>query len=132
MSGSFADSNILLYLPDEDRTKAEVAERVLERGLTISVQVLNEIAVVMLRKWGRSWAEIEAFLADVRAAVVVRAVDEDTHDLGLAIAREHRFHIYDSMIVAAALLADCDTLYSEDLHPGLIVRKKLTIVNPFA
>ena len=132
MSGSFADSNVLLYVPDDDIAKATIATQILAGGLTISVQVLNEIAVVMLRKWRRDWAEIDAFLSDIRGATLVRPVDEDTHDLGLAIAKEHRLHIYDSMIVAAALLANCDTLYSEDMHAGLVVRGRLTIVNPFA
>ena len=132
MSGSFADSNVLLYVPDDDIAKATIATQILAGGLTISVQVLNEIAVVMLRKWRRDWAEIDAFLSDIRGATLVRPVDDDTYDLGLAIAKEHRLHIYDSMIVAAALLANCDTLYSEDMHAGLVVRGRLTIVNPFA
>ena len=49
-----------------------------------------------------------------------------------SFADSNRLHIYDSMIVAAALLANCDTLYSEDMHPGLVIRGRLTIVNPFA
>jgi predicted nucleic acid-binding protein len=36
------------------------------------------------------------------------------------------------MIVAAALLAGCDTLYTEDMHPGLVIENRLRIVNPFA
>jgi predicted nucleic acid-binding protein len=35
------------------------------------------------------------------------------------------------MIAAAALLADCDTLYSEDMHDGLLVAGRLRITNPF-
>ena len=36
----------------------------------------------------------------------------------------------DRVIVAAALAAGCDTLYSEDLQDGLKVRN-LTVRNPF-
>ena len=36
------------------------------------------------------------------------------------------------MIVAAALIAGCTTLWSEDMHDGLLVEGQLRIVNPFA
>ena len=34
-------------------------------------------------------------------------------------------------LMAAALLADVDTLYSEDMHDGLLVEGRLRIRNPF-
>ena len=39
---------------------------------------------------------------------------------------------YDSALLASALLADCDTFYSEDLQNGLVIEGSLTIRNPFA
>ena len=38
----------------------------------------------------------------------------------------------DSCIIAAALLADCDTLWTEDMHHGLVIDGCLMIRNPFA
>ena len=35
------------------------------------------------------------------------------------------------MNTAAALLADCDKLLSEDMHEGLSIEGRLRIVNPF-
>ena len=35
------------------------------------------------------------------------------------------------MIVASALLAGADTLYSEDMNDGLLVEDRLRIRNPF-
>jgi predicted nucleic acid-binding protein len=48
----------------------------------------------------------------------------------VALARDHRLSFYDALIVAAALEAGCDTLYTKDMQHG---RKfgGLTIVNPF-
>jgi len=132
MSGSFVDSNVLLYLAGEDAAKAEIALELLSEQLSISVQVLNEIASVMLGKFRRSWDETAEVLALVRASVVVHGMDELTHDLGLEIARRHKLQVYDGMIVAAALQAGCGILYSEDMHAGLVVEGRLTIVNPFA
>lgn len=37
-----------------------------------------------------------------------------------------------AMIVASALIAGCTTLWSEDMHDGLLVEGQLRIVNPFA
>jgi predicted nucleic acid-binding protein len=98
----------------------------------ISVQVLNETASVLIRKWHWPWSETIDFLDLVRSFTTVRPLTEQTHDLGLAIARRHLLNIYDALIVAAALDADCDTLYSEDMHAGLVVDGRLRIVNPFA
>jgi predicted nucleic acid-binding protein len=39
-------------------------------------------------------------------------------------------HFFDSLIIAAALSAGCDRLYSEDLQHGQLI-EGLTIVNPF-
>lgn len=38
---------------------------------------------------------------------------------------------WDALIIAAALLADCDTLYSEDMQHGQVFESSLTIINPF-
>ena len=51
MPGNFFDSNVLLYLQSPDPWKADRAERALRDGGAISVQVLNEIGSVSLRKF---------------------------------------------------------------------------------
>jgi predicted nucleic acid-binding protein len=53
------------------------------------------------------------------------------HQSGLRLAERYGFSIYDSFIVAAALAADCDTLWSEDMQNGMVVDDRLRIVNPF-
>ena len=49
----------------------------------------------------------------------------------VSLARTHRFSLYDSLIVASALEAGCDTLLTEDLQSGRRI-EGLAIVNPFA
>ena len=132
MPGSFADSNILLYLVDTDPAKAKIAEQILRKDVSISVQVLSEMASVMLGRWRRGWEEVESVLALVRGATTIYAIDLDTHVLGMSVAKRYRLGIYDSLIVAAALIAGCDTLYSEDMQNGLLVEGQLRVVNPFA
>jgi predicted nucleic acid-binding protein len=53
----------------------------------------------------------------------------EIHKEGLRIAQRYGFHIYDSLIVAAAIEAGCSTQYSEDLQDGQIIGP-LTIQNP--
>ena len=54
----------------------------------------------------------------------------ETHEKALAIAERHQLNIYDANIWAAAILAGCDTLYSEDMHAGLMI-EGTTLQNPF-
>ena len=36
------------------------------------------------------------------------------------------------MIIAAALLSDCEILYSEDMQDGMLIEEGLRVRNPFA
>ena len=118
---AFIDSNVILYLLSADTKKADAAEAILHAGGLISVQVLNEIANVAVRKLGMSWTEINQFLAPLRSLCTVEPLTVETHDRGREVAERYGLSVYDSMIVAAALLAECTVLYSEDMQDGLLV-----------
>lgn len=127
----FFDTNILLYLLSADEKKADRTEGLVADGGYISVQVLNEFAAVAVRKLAMSWTEIREVLTPIRTICSVEPISVQTHDRGLQIAERYRLSIYDSMIVAAALLAGCKMLYSEDMHDNLIIDGHLTVRNPF-
>lgn len=128
---TFLDTNLLVYAQTTD-PKSEIARQAIAEGGTISVQVLNEFANVMRRKLGLSWDEIADALEDVKTALgPVRPIGLDTHNTAVELSRAHGFHIYDSLIVAAALEAECDQLLTEDLQAGRRI-EGLAIVNPFA
>ena len=131
MSGEFVDTNVILYLLD-DGFKADQAEAILARGPRISVQVLNEAMVNCRRKAGLDWDETASFLAGIRTLCSVEDVTLRTHEVGRALAERYGFSVYDAMIVAAALIAGCTTLWTEDMHTGLLVEGQLRLVNPFA
>jgi predicted nucleic acid-binding protein len=61
----------------------------------------------------------------------VLPLDEATLDLAATLAIRHQLSHWDALIVASALLARCDTLYSEDLQHGQVFDEQLTVVNPF-
>ena len=131
MAGSFVDTNVLVYLASGDLAKADRAEQIAAAGGTISVQVLNELANVARRKMGLSWPDTHTFLSSIRTLLQLQSMTAVVHELGLATAERYGLSIYDAMIVASALQADCDTLWSEDMHDGLIVENRLRIANPF-
>jgi predicted nucleic acid-binding protein len=131
MPGSFLDTNVLVYLAKSEPRKAQRVEELLSQGPTISIQVLNELANVLRRKASFSWGETDAFLSTVRSLAAVAPLTLETHELGLSFAERYGLSIYDSMIMAAAVLADCDLVWSEDMQDGLEIDKRLRISNPF-
>ena len=129
---AFYDTNILLYLLSADVNKADRAEILLAQGGNISVQVLNEFAAVAIRKLGLSWAEVRETLDVVRSVCSIHPVTIETHDRAFAVAERYGLNFYDALIVAAALLAGCSTLYSEDMQAGQKIDGSLRILNPFS
>lgn len=131
MPAEAIDSNVVLYLIGADPAKAATAEAMLKRKPIVSVQLLNEVASVARRKARLTWPELHALLALVERHATVTDLSATTHRTGLRLAERYRLAIYDAMIVAAALEAGCDTLWSEDMQDGLRVDDGLTIRNPF-
>jgi predicted nucleic acid-binding protein len=117
--------------PWGDPAKADRAESLIGAGGTTNVQVLNEVTNVARRKMGLSWAETNAFLSSIRAILTIEPITLDIHLTGLMVAERYRLSIYDAMIAGAALHADCDTLFSEDMQHGMVIDGQLRVVNPF-
>ena len=67
----------------------------------------------------------------IRGLLWVHPVTVETHETGLALAERYGLSIYDAMIAASALHAECDTLWSEDMHDGMVIQERLRIANPF-
>ena len=131
MPGNFFDTNVLLYVASGDPAKADRAEELIGAGGIISVQVLNEITNVARRKIGLPWTETRALLSMLRGLLPVQPLTVEIHETGLAFAERYGLSIYDAMIAASALHADCDTLWSEDMQDGIVLDDRLRIVNPF-
>jgi hypothetical protein len=127
----FFDTNTLLYLLSSDSKKADWVSSNLQQSNVISVQVLNEFTSASLRKIKISNAELDEFLDLFMSTFNVIKLDIETFKTGLMISRRYGYQHYDSMIIAAALEAGCERLYSEDMQHRQIINKKLQIVNPF-
>ncbi len=127
---AFFDTHCLLYLLSADTDKAQRAEQLVADGGVISIQVLNEFASVASRKLGMRIPEIQECLDPIRQVCGIEPVTFETHLRGLELAQRYGFSIYDSMIIAAALLAGCKILYSEGWQDGQRI-EGLRISNPF-
>lgn len=129
---AFFDTNVLVYLVAQADERTAPAEALVAGGGVVSVQVLNELVSVARRKLGMTWEDIQEALAAIRVLCPSPVpLTIETHETALRIAEEYQFHIYDALIAAAALEAECTTLYSEDLQNRQIIDRRLTIRNPF-
>jgi predicted nucleic acid-binding protein len=127
---AFFDTNILVYAATTDAKKQQAVE-CLGRGGVASVQVLNEFVHVARRKLRHDWPQVELALGLFRTTLQdVVPITLTTHGNAVSLARGHRMSFWDALIVAAAIEAGCDTLYTEDIQHGRVIGG-LAIVNPF-
>ena len=130
MSKPFIDSNVVLYLLSGDVAKADRAQALLEAGGVVSVQVLNEVTSVCLRKLKMPWQEVDAVLLAVKAACDVMPLTIASHEKAVELAKRYQLSFYDANIVASALTCGAGVLLSEDMHSGMLI-DGLVIQNPF-
>ncbi|TSE19493.1 tRNA(fMet)-specific endonuclease VapC [Tepidimonas alkaliphilus] len=131
---AFLDTKVIVYLLSADARKADIAEALVAAGGIVSVQVLNEAVAVARRKLALPWAEIQAWLAAVRACCRVAPLTEADHDLALDLALDlAACHgpWYDALIVASALHGGASILLTEDLQHGQRFGGRLRVVDPF-
>jgi predicted nucleic acid-binding protein len=128
---AFADTNVVVYAFAKDDAKVAIAEGILERQPTISVQVLSEFLSVCRVKLGMDVPTRHKLAAELIAGCNVVSLDARVVEKAMEIETQAQISYWDAQIVAAALLSGCDTLYTEDLESGRTFEGQLTIVNPF-
>jgi predicted nucleic acid-binding protein len=130
---AFFDTNVLIYALAKDDPRSLQAEALLAEGGVISVQIMNEFASVARRKMSMSWTDIAEALSAFRVLCPSPTpITMSTHEAALRVAETCGYDIYDALVIAAALEAGCQTLYSEDLRDGQTIDGQVTIRNPFA
>jgi predicted nucleic acid-binding protein len=135
----FLDTNVFVYTFDASapakrkRAQTLVADALVDSAALISYQVVQEFINVATRKFEvpLTYAESRAYLTDVLNPLCEVYPTYELYLHALDVAAETKFGFYDALIVAAALEARCETLYSEDLQDGFRIQG-LTVRNPFA
>lgn len=128
---AFFDTNILLHILERSGRKYELAIWLVDKGGVISVQVLNEFVNSAWKKFRFPYVKSAQFLLELKENLRVVSLTSASHERALEIALANDIGIYDANILAAAQLAGCNVLYTEDLNNGQRIGG-VTIVNPFA
>ncbi len=126
----FFDTNILLYTLEQGGVRYETAIRLIDEGGIISVQVLNEFINSAWKKFRFPYAKSAEFILKFKESLRVVSLTLASQERALEIALTNKIGIYDANIIAAAELAGCDVLYTEDLSHGQKIGR-VSIVNPF-
>jgi predicted nucleic acid-binding protein len=130
---AFVDTNIWVYahlkMPGDGRHARALA--LVESGaqLVISPQVVAEYYSVMLRN-RRPDAWIETNLRAMFARARLQPANAEVVVSALALRARYAFSFWDCQIVAAALVAGCATLFTEDLQHGQVLEERLQVIDP--
>ncbi len=132
---AFFDTNVLVYCTDTSapkkqlRARSLVAQAVADGEAVLSTQVLIELFHTLTRKQGMPAATAQAL---TRAYAEWPVIDSDLALVHGAVEKsiQHQLSIWDAMVIEAALRAQADTLYTEDLGHGQRFGA-LAVVNPF-
>ena len=140
----FIDTNIFIYAltePKEKNREKDLPKRAkalelltrlyTEDTIVVSVQVLNELHLNMVRKFKIADALVFSILKEnVSAIASVESLTAQTYTKAFQVREKYNISYWDSLVVASALETGCTKLYSEDMQDGLVVDGVLSIINP--
>ncbi len=134
----FLDTNVIVYsfdsrVPDKQNAARQlILDALTHQNGCISYQVIQEFYNVATRKFETplSPGDCKIYLGDVLAPLCKIFPSVEFYSHGLQVADQWKYSFYDSLIITAALHANCEILYSEDLQHGQVINN-LKIINPF-
>ncbi|MEE9325646.1 MAG: PIN domain-containing protein [Cocleimonas sp.] len=134
----FIDSNIWLYALIEEQSSDDAFKHTLSKNLflesddiQISTQVVNEVAINLMRKTNKDNDYIFTFIHDLVSTYTVHHQTSAELITAATLRLNYSLSYWDSLIVASAINHECTVLYSEDMQDGLLVHDSLKIINPF-
>lgn len=132
---SFIDSNIWLYSFIGDTAgKHQLAAKLIQENkqeIAISLQVINEVCVNLIKKANFKEEKIEELINSFYENYRLVELDKDVLTNASKLRNSLSLSFWDSLIVSAALMSECDILYTEDLQHNQVIADNLKIVNPF-
>jgi predicted nucleic acid-binding protein len=131
MKDNFLDSNIFLYaFSTKDIIKQKIASQIVTENQIISVQVINEVSVNLIKKFHLNEIEIESFIISCYNRYKIIELNKFIFLKASSIRRKYNISYYDSLIISAAIYSNANILYSEDMQHNIKI-ENLTIINPF-
>jgi len=131
----FVDTNVLVYADDRRDTEKQARAQDLIRNLLrersgkLSLQVLQEFFAAATRKLTLTAVEARRRVEMFSHLDIVR-LDLDDVLAAIDLHRLHDLSIWDALIVRAATMSGCRTLYTEDLQHGRRF-DGLRVIDPF-
>lgn len=136
---AIVDSNVFIYAYDvSEPQKRETAKSLIRElsdseRLVVTVQIVHEFCAVMLRKQRAGLASFGSLreLAEEMMAVAAKVLPLTPAVTLRAIYghEQHQLSFWDALVWASAREFGIPTIYTEDLHPGVL--EGVAIVNPF-
>ena len=138
MTRSFVDTNLFVYVLDDEDPGKQAMAKALVRGLVaandavISTQILQELYVTLRSRFAKSMTAADAAVI-VRDYAELPVVQVDAPIIVAAMARVEAASIsfWDALVVEAALIAGATRLLTEVLQHGQIFAGRLRVENPF-
>ena len=128
---AFADTNIAVYAESDDGEKSKRARSILESSPVISTQVVNETIAALTGKYGFSKSDDHEVADALMDLCEVVSVDEGTVRVAMKLSVRYQLSHWDALIVAAAIQASCDLIYSEDMQHEQVFDDRVSVKNPF-
>jgi len=128
------DTNVWLYafIETQDQRKSALARDVIrDNEIIVSVQVINEVCINLIKKAQFNEAKIQQLIASFFLRHHVIETGREVLLAASGLRSRYGFSFWDSMIVAGALVGNATIVYSEDMADDLLVDNRLRILNPF-
>lgn len=131
----FLDTNLWVYLHAHSLPQKQLTVRNLImndfESIVVSAQVLGELYNVLSKKRLTEPEEARAIVLEMAMTFPVLEIDAAKVITALDIHSKYGYSYWDSLILATALLNDCQTVYSEDMQHNQLIENRLRIINPF-
>lgn len=134
----FLDTNIIIYSFDSTNASKQATARNLisqafaHQPACISYQVIQEFLNAALKKFKTplSPSDAQKYITSTLEPLCEIFSSIALFQKSIEIQERWQFSFYDSLIISAALSANCTILYSEDLQHEQKI-EDLVIINPF-
>jgi predicted nucleic acid-binding protein len=97
----------------------------------LPLQVCLELHNLLVRQGKYARADAERIVDEFASGASLVDTNHELMQLGFALAEVHHLQTFDAVIFAAAAVAGCEFLYSEDMQDGF-EWNGVRVVNPFA
>ncbi|WP_107666670.1 PIN domain-containing protein [Cyanothece sp. BG0011] len=129
------DTNLWVYLYSKDPLNKSLQVRALVNQkfelIIVTTQILGELFNVLTRKQIIELKEAKQIISEIISSFLIIPIETPQVLQALEIHSRYHYSYWDSLIIATALISDCEFIYSEDMQNQQIIENQITIINPF-